>query len=67
MGNWNISIDGHGVHDNGLEYDAEVRLKEFIAQLLKDGHAINHASITIGSARKLEVDENGSVDYRYLP
>jgi len=67
MGNWHISIDGHGVHDNGMDYDAEVRLKEFVDQLLKDGHAVHHASITIGGARKLELDEHGKMDYRYLP
>jgi len=50
-----------------MDYDAEVRLKEFVDQLLKDGHAVHHASITIGGARKLELDEHGKMDYRYLP
>lgn len=53
MGNWHIAIDGHGVHDNGLDHDAEQRLQEFVAQMLADGHQINHASITVGSARKV--------------
>ena len=51
MGHWHIAIDGHGVHDNGLDHDAEQRLQQFVKQLLDDGHAVHHASITVGSAR----------------
>jgi hypothetical protein len=67
MGNWHISIDGHGVHDNDMSYDVNERLRDFIAQLLNDGHVIHHTSLTIGGARKLELDEHGRLDYRYLP
>ena len=68
MGNWHIAIDGHGVHDNGLDHDAEVRLQEFVAQLVKDGHAVHHASITIGSARKVVPSSQESPAHLvYLP
>lgn len=51
MGNWHIAIDGHGVHDNGLDHDAEQRLKEFVQQLLVDGHAVHNVTFTVGNAR----------------
>lgn len=53
MGNWTITIEGHGVHDNGVEHDAEARLAEFVGQLLKDGHQVHHATITVGGVREL--------------
>ena len=68
MGAWHIAIDGHGVHDNGLDEDAEQRLKDFVAQLLKDGHTVHHASITIGSARKLMPSSSEApAHYVHLP
>jgi len=56
MGAWHLAVDGHGVHDNGLSHDAEQRFKELVEQLLKDGHTVHHASITVGSARKVAID-----------
>lgn len=68
MGNWHMSIDGHGIHDNGLTEDAEARLSEFVEQLLADGHQVHHASITVGSARKLvPSSEQSPAHYEQLP
>lgn len=53
MGNWVMHIDGHGVHDNGLDHDAEERLRQFVEQLLADGHQVNHATICVGAVRKV--------------
>jgi len=69
MGNWHIAIDGHGVHDNGLDHDAEQRLATFVEQLLADGHQVHHASITVGSARALQLQPTDGLPagYRVLP
>lgn len=68
MGNWHIAIDGHGVHDNGLDHDAEQRLKEFVHQLLADGHQIHHATITVGSARKfVKSSQDAPAHLAHLP
>lgn len=53
MGNWVMHIDGHGVHDNDLEHDAEARLKQLVDQMIADGHTIHHATITVGPVRKV--------------
>lgn len=53
MGNWTMTIEGHGAHDNGVEHDAEARLAEFAAQLLADGHQVHHVTITVGGVRQL--------------
>ncbi|HWU23663.1 MAG TPA: hypothetical protein VN088_19145 [Nocardioides sp.] len=68
MGNWHIAIDGHGVHDNGLDHDAEVRLKQFVEQLLADGHQVHYASITVGGARKFApATDDEPAHLKYLP
>lgn len=68
MGNWHIAIDGHGVHDNGLDHDAEKRLQQFVEQLLNDGHQINHASITVGGARNyVAATDEQPAHLKYLP
>lgn len=68
MGNWHIAIDGHGVHDNGLDHDAEARLREFVTQLVDDGHQVHHATITIGGARQyVPSSEEAPAHYKYLP
>lgn len=69
MGAWHIAIDGHGVHDNGLDHDAENRLREFVEQLVTDGHTVHHSSITIGSAREYIAKPTDGLPagYRHLP
>jgi hypothetical protein len=56
MGTWVINVQGHGVHDNGLDHDAEQRLKQFVEQLRTDGHEILDATITVGGIRTVLQD-----------
>jgi hypothetical protein len=51
MGSWTIHVEGHGIHDNGREDDADSLLEAFIAALLAAGHAVNRASFTVGARR----------------
>ena len=53
MGQWNISIQGHGIHDNGRDDDAEAMTKEFVESLIENGHVVTEAHFTVGHARKL--------------
>ncbi len=53
MGQWNISIQGHGVHDNGHDDDAEVMTRAFVEQLEDLGHVVTSVHFTVGGGRKL--------------
>ena len=61
MGQWNISIQGHGIHDNGRNDDAETVTRAFVEQLEDLGHVVTSAHFTAGSARKLASPSD--VDY----
>jgi hypothetical protein len=56
MGSWSLHVEGHGIHDNGREDDADSRLVEFVRQLQRDGHVVTHASMTIGAGRSITPD-----------
>lgn len=67
MGQWMIHVEGHGVHDNGLPHDAEERLRQFVEQMLADGHTIDKATIVVGSIREaLELDGGVKLGYRQI-
>lgn len=51
MGSWTMHLDGHGVHDNGHEGDADSLLEDFITKLRAAGHVVNRASFTVGARR----------------
>lgn len=55
MGNWNICIQGVGVHHNhpSLEYDADVMAKRFVAEMMAKGHSITSATIVAGGSTEL--------------
>lgn len=53
MGTWVMTIEGHGAHDNGLDHDANERLKQFVDQMIADGHEILNATITVGAIRQV--------------
>lgn len=54
MGNWNISIEGVGVHHNkDLPTDADKMAKKFVDELKAAGHTITKATITFGGAQNL--------------
>lgn len=57
MGNWNVNIQGVGIHDNGLEGDVEQMTNEFVKKLRAAGHSIQHAKVTIGGMHDVNVEE----------
>lgn len=59
MGQWTITIEGHGIHDNGKNEDADVLAKEFVDKLESYGHQVHHASFTVGSRRIASWDSEG--------
>lgn len=71
MGNWVMHVEGHGVHDNGREDDADSLLRDFAGKLRVAGHDVHAVSFTAGTTKTLPVTvETGSVesppdDYKY--
>lgn len=53
MGNWSMHIEGHGVHDNGKEYDADAMLKDFVDELAATGQVVHSVTFTVGFAKEL--------------
>jgi len=55
MGNWNISIYGHGCHHNNRAdvVDADVQAKEFVEALKKAGHTVERATFTVAAEQDL--------------
>lgn len=65
MGNYTIIIEGSGLHGNeNNPDDADKLLLEFISDLKKKNHNIQHVSFT-GSQRK--VLEKIGPSYRFMP
>jgi hypothetical protein len=54
MGNWNVSIEGVGIHHNGRTDDADAVFVEAVDKLKATGHSVTHASITYGGANDHE-------------
>ena len=48
MGDWHISVQGTGIHHNGVVADADQRFARFVEQLRADGHTIVSATFTHG-------------------
>ena len=58
MGQWNMTIVGAGAHHNEKNpSDADKLLRRFVAELKREGHNIQHASITTGSLDYIPTDE----------
>lgn len=53
MGHWAMHIEGTGIHDNGLDNDAENLLKAFVDDLAAKGQTVARVSFTVGGAREL--------------
>jgi hypothetical protein len=63
MGNWAIHIEGHGIHDNGKDEDADAIMTDTVLTLRQAGHQVHAASFTAGSTKELPVTaETGSVE-----
>jgi hypothetical protein len=53
MGNWVMIVEGHGIHDNGKDEDADAMLRQFAVDLRTKGHVVSHVSITSGFGKRL--------------
>lgn len=56
MGQWTITITGHGIHDNGREDDADAICRRFVEELAKS-QEIYSAIITVGASCAVQVPE----------
>jgi hypothetical protein len=54
MGEWNITIQGHGIHDNGRDDDADAIMARFVEELRKSGE-VKWAVFTVGAAREIGI------------
>lgn len=52
MGQWTIVINGHGIHDNGREDDADAICARFLAELAKSQTALS-CVFTVGASREI--------------
>jgi hypothetical protein len=52
MGEWTIVIQGHGIHDNGRDDDANVICQRFVDELARS-QEIQHAEFTVGYRRPI--------------
>lgn len=59
MGNWRITIEGHGQHHNKAASDAENLASDFVEQLKRRGHQVDKAEIAIAT----EYHEDGKHVY----
>jgi len=56
MGNWNINIQGIGVHHNTAnETDADRMAYKFAKELMKAGHIVEVATFTYGGKNSLPI------------
>lgn len=53
MGNWSMHIEGHGIHDNGRDDDADAQLRVFAGKLADSGHDVHLATFTSGATKEL--------------
>jgi hypothetical protein len=53
MGQYSIHVEGHGIHDNGREDDADTMLRDFVERLGSAGHSIGSATFTVGATKEL--------------
>ena len=54
MGQWAISITGHGIHDNGREDDADAICARFLEELSKSQGALS-CTFTVGAQREIKI------------
>lgn len=60
MGNWAIVVNGHGIHDNGRDDDADAMTAQFADELRARGHVLSSVTFTAGYAKELApVPEDG--------
>jgi len=52
MGEWSVTVQGHGIHDNGRPDDADAIIGRFLEELAKS-QVVKSAVFTVGAAREL--------------
>lgn len=52
MGNWRITIEGHGQHHNKQAADAENLASDFVEQLKRRGHEVSSATFALQRRRE---------------
>ena len=52
MGEWTIVIQGHGIHNNGRDDDADAICQRFVDELAKS-QQIQHAHFTVGTRQPI--------------
>jgi len=57
-----MHVEGHGIHDNGVETDADSMLRDFAGQLRIKGHTVQSVSFSAGSTKTLPISDTGSVE-----
>ncbi len=60
MGAWTIVIQGHGIHDNGRDDDADAICQRFVDELAKS-QEIQLVHFTVGAGRALGVPTGGII------
>lgn len=65
MGEWQISIQGAGIHDNGRDDDADAILTRFVEELARS-QTVRSAVFTVGSAREVREEDGRHVLGSYL-
>jgi len=61
MGEWTIVVQGHGIHDNGRDDDADAICRRFVAELAKS-QELQSVHFTVGARRAIEAAEEVTVD-----
>lgn len=56
MGQWTITVTGHGIHDNGRDDDADVIFQRFVEELA-GSQQIHSAIFTAGASRAAKIPE----------
>jgi hypothetical protein len=57
MGEWTIVIQGRGIHDNGVDGDADAICRRFVDELTKS-QQLESVAFTVGARRDLEIPVN---------
>lgn len=65
MGSWTIVIDGTGSHNNGMAYDIDQMVYDFIQKVKDNGHSIQRAHLTIGGAYLLDAPKENYLVHRF--
>jgi hypothetical protein len=58
MGEWTIVIQGHGIHDNGRDDDADAICQRFVDELAKS-QELSSVTFTVGARRFLGIPVSG--------